>query len=518
MELRASSNGLLAVEEFWSITSSEKMIALTVKSLLWLHILHVRSFAVIFHVAKCKSVCTQTHVVVSLQLQKVIVYMYKLICLLMLAFNMRGSSLHTNICSHFQASPFEPASSIEPCGLSVTLFWNFSLLVGYLLEKKNVILLLLLWCKAYVLRSKAWKASMQCMLLKSKQQLKLHCPWSFRLQLEKPLKRVFWLHQHVRSLPLQSLRLWSRFQNYLTHNDWMVLEDINSSLIQKQNTIAHRLRQLGVVSLHEQTCKAAVSLILHTLSSLPAYDVIHSMVMDFKGAFAASGGACKSGIYINKYPVNPSNLPPQLFKDAYGAEVPQPKVLEKLQVLKQHIPLRQTSKLLGKSKVAGSTPAVQASTPALQAQPATAPASIDPALSQQSMLQFGLLPRFQQVMQFQKQMLDMQQGKHTTTQPMKVDATASSTAVQKALTLKPAQKQTPDDDNKFRLPLADATHDGKQGENQKLQHRLLKSMMQMMLALKVNQQRNMKRLPTRLSWEGMAKRKQRQRQHPKQSK
>ena len=111
-------------------------------------------------------------------------------------------------------------------------------------------------------------------------------------------------------------------QNYLTHNDWLVLEDINSSLVKKQNTLALRLRQLGVVSLHEQTCKAAVSLILHTLSSLPPYDVIHSMVMDFKGAFAASGGACKSGIYINKYPVNPSDLPVQLFKDAYGAEVP----------------------------------------------------------------------------------------------------------------------------------------------------------------------------------------------------
>ena len=245
-------------------------------------------------------------------------------------------------------------------------------------------------------------------------------------------------------------------QNYLTHNDWLVLEDINSSLIKKQNTLALRLRQLGVVSLHEQTCKAAVSLILHTLSSLPDYDVIHSMVMDFKGAFAASGGACKSGIYINKYPVNPSDLPPQLFKDAYGAEVPQPKVLEKLQVLKQHIPLRQTSKLLGKSKVVGSTAAVQA-------QPATAPASIDSAPLQQSMMQFGLLgPMFQQVMQFEKQMLDMQQGKHTTTQPTEVDAKASSTAEHKALTLKPTQKQTPDDDKKFRLPLADAAHDGQQ--------------------------------------------------------
>ena len=79
------------------------------------------------------------------------------------------------------------------------------------------------------------------------------------------------------------------------------------------------------------------------------------------------------------------------------------------------------------------------------------------------MMQFGLLgPMFQQVMQFQKQMLDMQQGKHTTTQPMEVDAKASSTAEQKALTLKPTQKQAPDDDKKFRLPLADAAHEGKE--------------------------------------------------------
>ena len=241
-------------------------------------------------------------------------------------------------------------------------------------------------------------------------------------------------------------------QNYLTRNDWLVLEDINSSLIQKQNTLAYRLRQLGVVSLHEQTCKAAVAVILNTLSSLPAYDVIHSMVMDFKGAFAASSGACKSGIYINKYPLNPSDLPPQVFKDAYGSEVPQPKVLEKLSVLKQHIPLRQTSKLLTKNQG-------QSGTQVVAAQPAAATATIDPAPLQQGMMQFGLFPFMQQAMQFQQQiLLDMQKGQQTTAQPMEVDATAST---QKALALKPPQKQTPPADNSFRLPLAD----GKDAEN-----------------------------------------------------
>ena len=244
-------------------------------------------------------------------------------------------------------------------------------------------------------------------------------------------------------------------QNYLTRNDWLVLEDINSSLIQKQNTLAYRLRQLGVVSLHEQTCKAAVAVILNTLSRLPAYDVIHSIVMDFKGAFAASSGACKSGIYINKYPLNPSGLPPQVFKDAYGSEVPQPKVLEKLSVLKQHIPLRQTSKLLAKNQG-------QSGTQAVAAQPAAAQASIDPAPLQHGMMQFGLFPLMQQAMHFQQQiLLDMQKGQHTTAQPMEVDATASSNAAQKALALKPPQKQTPPADNSFRLPLAD----GKDAEN-----------------------------------------------------
>ena len=238
-------------------------------------------------------------------------------------------------------------------------------------------------------------------------------------------------------------------QNYLTRNDWLVIEDINSSLIQKQNTLAYRPRQLGVVPLHEQTCKAAVAVILNTLSSLPAYDVI----MDFKGAFAASGAACKSGIYINKYPVNPSGMPPQVFKDAYGAEVPQPKVLEKLSVLKQHIGLGR--KLLAKNEG-------QSGTQAVQAQPAAAQASIDPAPLQQGMMQFGEFPTMQQVMQFQQQILDMQKGQRTTAQPMEVDSTASSNAAQKALALKPPQQQTPPADNKFRLPLADALADGKE--------------------------------------------------------
>ena len=49
---------------------------------------------------------------------------------------------------------------------------------------------------------------------------------------------------------------------------------------------------------------------------------------------------------------------------------------------------------------------------------------------------------------------------------MEVDATASSNAAQKALALKPPQKQTPPADNSFRLPLAD----GKDAENLDTKH------------------------------------------------
>ena len=43
-------------------------------------------------------------------------------------------------------------------------------------------------------------------------EIKTAAETAFKLQLEKPLKRAFWLHQHVRSLPLQSLKLWSTFR------------------------------------------------------------------------------------------------------------------------------------------------------------------------------------------------------------------------------------------------------------------------------------------------------------------
>ena len=104
----------------------------------------------------------------------------------------------------------------------------------------------------------------------------------------------------------------------------------------------------------------------------------------------------------------------------------------------------------------------QSGTQAVAAQPAAAQASIDQAPLQQGMMQFGLFPLMQQAMQFQQQiLLDMQKGQHTTAQPMEVDVTASSNAAQKALALKPPQKQTPPVDNNFRLPLAD----GKEAEN-----------------------------------------------------
>ncbi len=55
--------------------------------------------------------------------------------------------------------------------------------------------------------------------------------------------------------------------NYLTNNEWQILMDPNSSQGKKASTIVRRLRLVGVKSLHEQTAKYAVALMLTTLSS-----------------------------------------------------------------------------------------------------------------------------------------------------------------------------------------------------------------------------------------------------------
>lgn len=137
--------------------------------------------------------------------------------------------------------------------------------------------------------------------------------------------------------------------NYMTKTEWLVLTDPNSSLGKKASTIARRLRLVGVKSLHEQTAKYAVALMLTTLTQLPSYSVIHQMLQEFKQVFHRD--LTKMQVpFVRTYPNTVEELPEAISQAAYSPEDPAaPRVLENLvMIAENHIPLRGTSKLLKK--------------------------------------------------------------------------------------------------------------------------------------------------------------------------
>lgn len=73
--------------------------------------------------------------------------------------------------------------------------------------------------------------------------------------------------------------------NYMTKNDWKILNNPCSTYVAKTNAIVRRLKLCGVRSLHEQTAKYGVALLLTTLTQLPSYKVIHQMLVEFKQTF-----------------------------------------------------------------------------------------------------------------------------------------------------------------------------------------------------------------------------------------
>lgn len=137
--------------------------------------------------------------------------------------------------------------------------------------------------------------------------------------------------------------------NYLTKAEWLVLTDHNSSLGAKASTIARRLRLVGVKSLHEQTAKYAVALMLTTLTQLPSYSVIHQMLQEFKQVFHRD--LTKMQVpFVRNYPNTVEELPEAISQAAYSPEDPAaPREVENLvMIAENHIPLRGTSKLLKK--------------------------------------------------------------------------------------------------------------------------------------------------------------------------
>lgn len=136
-------------------------------------------------------------------------------------------------------------------------------------------------------------------------------------------------------------------QNYLTHSDWDTIGSPDASYIAKLNCVAQRWRSLGIRSLHEQTAKHGVAILLCHVAKLPDHTLINQMAQDLKSTFMST--TCE-GIdalpYVKEFPENHTQLPSELAEAAYHGKMPSPKQLEQIKPILKHIALRFTSKLL----------------------------------------------------------------------------------------------------------------------------------------------------------------------------
>ena len=136
-------------------------------------------------------------------------------------------------------------------------------------------------------------------------------------------------------------------QNYLTQSDWATLGSPDASYITKLNCVAQRWRSLGIRSLHEQTTKYGVAIILCHLGQLPDHGLINQMVLDLKSTFASTASEASQALpYVKEFPEMHTQLPKEIIASAYHDKEPAPKQLEQLKPILKHIALRSTSKLL----------------------------------------------------------------------------------------------------------------------------------------------------------------------------
>ena len=113
------------------------------------------------------------------------------------------------------------------------------------------------------------------------------------------------------------------------------------------NTVVRRLKLLGVKSLHEQTAKYGVALLLSTLTTLPEYKLIHQMLCEFKQVFHRDLTKVQVP-FVRNYPSNPAELPKTILEVAYTeGNPPCPMEIDTIAMIaNNHVPVRSTSKLL----------------------------------------------------------------------------------------------------------------------------------------------------------------------------
>ena len=142
--------------------------------------------------------------------------------------------------------------------------------------------------------------------------------------------------------------------NYLTQNDWNTLH--TQGLWAGVKTLVARLRKIGVNSCKEGIKRQVLAILVMIecqQRKMPPYEEIYELGDHFSQAFNASSYRCAQGVpSLAEYPENPEQVGPNFVSLAYPAgEPPVAKHLEDINYIAwNHIPLRDTSKLLKKNQ------------------------------------------------------------------------------------------------------------------------------------------------------------------------
>lgn len=239
----------------------------------------------------------------------------------------------------------------------------------------------------------------------------------------------------------------SDINNYLTEAEWTSLASSDVSYQSKVQIVIERLISLHVHSLHEQTVKHCIALLLAVQfkgQGWPSYSSIHNMVVDFKKSFAASE---KKGVArLIHYPSSADKLPEALYSEAYpdASNPPVHKEVERMKVIaNSHVPLRSTSALLKKDNIHTSPPV--AAQPFTSASAAAAPAAMLDATQPGLNAVFSLLAQVLSHAVGTPSLTHVGQASCVTYQPCQATAAAPSPAVTpgKALAIKDSDRLTP---------------------------------------------------------------------------
>lgn len=139
---------------------------------------------------------------------------------------------------------------------------------------------------------------------------------------------------------------------YLTLTDWATLDNPATTPVGASLCVIERLHKLGVDRIHEQTVRMVMSLLTikqaEREKGFPWYADIYNNVVKLKQDFYSVAAALP--VRMQQYPATPKLLPKELYDQAYDlGDPPISVVVPRLHVVaKAHIPLRSTSKLLGK--------------------------------------------------------------------------------------------------------------------------------------------------------------------------